>query len=100
MPPSMSTRPAPMVSGSSVTSGRCCANAVPAAGEINTLTRNVRIVYQKSELPFAVDQNGHRAVVDQLDAHHGLEFARANGHLSRAQFSHDAFLQRAGLPGN
>src|ERR1700741_3857327 len=99
MPPSTSRRPAPIVSGSSVTSGRCCANAAPAAREINTLMRNIRIVYQKSELPFAVDQDGHRAVVDQLDAHHGLEFARGNGQLSRAQFSHDAFIQRAGVLG-
>src|SRR6267142_49803 len=96
-PPSRSRRPAPIVSGSSVSSGRCCANALAAAREIITLMRAVRIVNPTSELPFAVDQDGHRAVVDQLDAHHGLEFARGNGQLSRAQFSHDAFVQRAGM---
>src|SRR5215467_3911872 len=49
-----------------------------------------------SELTFAVDQNGHRAVVDQLDVHHGLEFACGNGELSRTQFSHDAFVELTG----
>src|SRR3954471_17673799 len=92
MPPSINTRPAPTVSGSWVTSGRCCANALPAARKTITLMTSVLMLL---ELPLAVDQRGHGTGIDQFDAHHGLEFARGNGQLCRTQFSHDAFVQRA-----
>src|SRR3954463_12992629 len=101
-PPSSSRRPAPIVSGSSVTSGRCCADAAPAARTITTMNRKVRIGKAARrclwlKLSLAVDRNGYRPIVDQFDAHHGLEFARDNGQLCRTQFSHDAFVQCARL---
>src|SRR5438477_4325284 len=91
MPPSKRTRPAPIVSGSWVTSGRCCANALAESRR----NRDVMVSVRMSELTFAVDENRYRSVVDQFNVHHCLELARGHGQLSRPQFSHDALVQCA-----
>ena len=43
----------------------------------------------------AVEQDGHRAVIDQLDVHHGLKFAGGHRQGRCAQFSHEILIQRA-----
>jgi hypothetical protein len=42
----------------------------------------------------AVDEHGHRSVIDQLDVHHRLESAGRHWHTSCLQFSHDCLVQR------
>ena len=49
-PPSTSTRPAPMVSGSSVRSGRCWATALPAPSTKIRLAKSIRIFGQNCRL--------------------------------------------------
>src|SRR4026208_2014266 len=79
-PPSSSTRPAPIVSGSSVTSGRCCACTLVVMPSNRADKMKYRIVISMnrppgSPSPPAVEKNRDRAVVGQLHFHMRLELA-------------------------
>src|SRR5687768_8487557 len=92
IPPSIRIRPAPTVSGSSVTSGLCCAEVRAGTRSRRRVTTNRRIVF--SESAGAVDQDGHWTIVDELDAHHGLELAGGHRQGNCPQFSHEIFVER------
>ena len=47
----------------------------------------------------AVEKNRDRAVVDELDVHHGLELAGGDRAARWPQFSHDIFVERARICG-
>src|SRR5436190_11807880 len=94
-PPSSRTRPAPIVSGSSVTSGRCCAYAFPLI--ITQITKSIDFRFQILDLAVfimlsprspaapAVQKHCHRAIVDQLDGHVGLKLPCFHHHVAGAQ---------------
>src|SRR5262245_52998804 len=104
MPASTSTRPAPIGSGSSVMSGRCCAPAgtltpsdahrTPSA--THTRARTVGLVMGSSEGTATVEQNRDRPVVDEMHLHRGLKDTRLDAQALIAQPAHDVVEQSAG----
>src|SRR6266487_2309763 len=103
-PPSMSTRPAPIGSGSSVTSGRCWAIA-RGETESNPRTVNKAIAYRRwfirtslesLESFAAIQQQRDRAVVDERYLHHRLKLASLRRDAVAPQLANDVFVQRPG----
>src|SRR5215217_7914493 len=112
MPASMSMRPAPIVSGSSVTSGRCWANAVVRQSSntstatasrievINSLIpvdgcrRLVGTAYRRgSELSPAIQQKSDWSIVHERDLHRCLKLAGADIQPVRSQLAYDIFVE-------
>src|SRR5690242_15644220 len=91
MPASTSRRPAPIVSGSSVCSGRCCATAGTLQTSSASANTSLRIIGLKRLS--TIEKNGYRAVVDERDLHHRLELARLYAQPTGFQFSHDIFIE-------
>src|SRR5262245_64691279 len=98
-------RPAPIGSGSSVSSGRCCAIAASGTHTMNETTATIRSIGLLSspalpappaplELFAAVEKQRDGAVVDQRYLHRCLEFARRHRQPARLQLSYDFFVQR------
>ena len=71
--------PEPTVSGSSVTSGRCCAKpglvVASRMMKMATVLSLIEPLSVESKQPAAVEQHRDRAVVEQIDLHVGLEDA-------------------------
>src|SRR5207249_7427712 len=84
IPLSSSTRPAPIGSGSSVTSGRCCAAAVVERAMRTDASQNER---NTSTLEFlsAVEQQRDGSLVDERDLHGRLEFSGLDRYARAAQ---------------
>src|SRR5262245_16301481 len=98
-------RPLPTVSGSSVTSGRCCAIAGAAAPISSSVLNTARpsldtcciltvSLIVNLELLAAVEQQRNRAIVDQLDLHVRLEYAGLDRHSRAAQLADGVFVER------
>src|SRR5688572_32414359 len=87
-------RPDPIVSASSVTSGRCCPYATPLIATHMTNTSVVSCIDSPSSS--AVEEQGDGTIVHELDVHVGLKLAGLHLQLQRAKLQNERFVDRTG----